>query len=615
MNVIIEEQIDKWVSEYISDTFVFRPHQKEAISDIIENIVSSNSINTHIIEAPTGSGKSLIVIISAGVLDKFYHKTSYILCSDLFLFDQYADFIRQHPKLDHEYGMIKGQQGNYTCMRNNENIQNGECRLAKISWQMLFDEIECSKCGFECAQTCEYVRARQKALYANVTLMTYQLFLRQMSLNNGEENGGHTFVKHDVIFCDECHNIPDIVQTRMTPSIKNADFDDWLVMYRYVYDKYNNLFSTGPSDYKITTYSEKQLSEQYKDIFNELSNESLLGEDLLKVIDKYNTFLKMFKEIISDIQDDIAARHEAHAAFSQDDVKLYKTTSKFVSFLSIWADFNNTISESGIEYIIHQTINNDDGSTTITFNCIKEDWLTWNYLFRFATNRVLLSATIGGKEAFEDNIGIKFTETKTTKFDRIPSTFNFEKSPVFFLNRYKMSFKEKNESFEHLKEIVYNICREFKDKKGIIQTGSYDIAQKLMFYAPRDVQYRMLMYEGSKYKQSVVTEHKYSDNTILLGPTLCEGIDLPDDDCRFIVILKVPYPHLKDKLVNAKIKQFPGWYNSKTSNSIIQGIGRGVRNDHDYCTTYILDACFYTLYLNTKDQYSPELQKRIKMFN
>ena len=75
------------------------------------------------------------------------------------------------------------------------------------------------------------------------------------------------------------------------------------------------------------------------------------------------------------------------------------------------------------------------------------------------------------------------------------------------------------------------------------------------------------------------------------------------------------YPNLKDKLVNEKIKLFPLWYESKTSNSIIQGIGRGVRNKNDYCTTYILDACFYKLYIDTKSQYSKELQERILIYN
>ena len=107
--------------------------------------------------------------------------------------------------------------------------------------------------------------------------------------------------------------------------------------------------------------------------------------------------------------------------------------------------------------------------------------------------------------------------------------------------------------------------------------------------------------------------HKMSSDTILVGPTLNEGIDLPGDECRFIIIMKIPYPSLADKFVKEKIRLFPLWYNSTTSNEIIQGIGRGVRYNGDWCVTYILDACFMNLYLSTKDQYSEELQSRIKI--
>ena len=79
--------------------------------------------------------------------------------------------------------------------------------------------------------------------------------------------------------------------------------------------------------------------------------------------------------------------------------------------------------------------------------------------------------------------------------------------------------------------------------------------------------------------------------------------------------MKVPYPNITSKIVKKKLELFPLWYNCTTSNIIIQSIGRGVRNEHDYCTTYILDACFLALYNSTKDQYPIELQQRIKMYN
>ena len=67
-----------------------------------------------------------------------------------------------------------------------------------------------------------------------------------------------------------------------------------------------------------------------------------------------------------------------------------------------------------------------------------------------------------------------------------------------------------------------------------------------------------------------------------------------------------------DKLVHERNKLYPLWYNSHTSNEIIQGIGRGVRFNGDWCVTYILDASFDQLYRSTKNQYSEELQERIK---
>ena len=123
---------------------------------------------------------------------------------------------------------------------------------------------------------------------------------------------------------------------------------------------------------------------------------------------------------------------------------------------------------------------------------------------------------------------------------------------------------------------------------------------------------RLLYYNNTTEKREILEIFKNNTNSVLIGPSLFEGIDLPDDLCRFIIIMKVPYPCLGDELVQRKIELFPTWYNSQTSNYIIQGIGRGVRNKTDWSHTYILDGCFSYLYNITKQQYSTELQKRIK---
>lgn len=610
MRLKIEQQIDNWVLNHIGNDFTFRKHQKESIISIIENIVSENPTHTHIVEAPTGSGKSLIVMIAAGVLAEQYGLWSYILCSDLYLWEQYAQFIKQHKKID--FGMIKGQYGNYFCMINGEDMRNADCRMSNIAWASLYNDDKAKSLGFECACVCEYVQARKKAIKSPVCLMTYQLFLQQMNTPNSG-NKSNTLTNRHIIFCDECHNIPDIVQSKFSVTIQPTECDKLCELYQYIEKESMELFSSYDTDEIMNKYTIQTIESSFNKCFDAFCNPDITKQLLFEKLADYKKLLNDFDYLADDILNRIVGKKTGGIRLSKEDIKIFKCVSYLKNHMTQINDYYITIDITGIDYMVKQIIKNKEGNDYVVFNCTKEDWLVSKFLLKQANFSVLLSATVGGKLAFEENIGIKYTNDKTSKYEVIPSTFNFDKSPIFFLNRYKMSMREKEKSFEQLKQIIYNICNKFPDKKGIIQTGTYELARAIMFYAPHPVQKRLLLYDGSKHKIDVINEHKMSQNTILVGPTLCEGVDLPDDDCRFITILKVPYPSMGDILVKEKMKLFPLWYNSKTSNIIIQGIGRGVRNENDYCTTYILDACFYSLYINTKDQYSPELQNRIKI--
>ena len=204
----ITEKIERFVKDYLKPGFEFRDNQKEAIISILDNVLN-NGNSCHVIEAPTGSGKSLINIICAGVLDKYYGMRSFILASDVSLWDQYAEFIRKNPKLG--FGMLKGKD-NYKCSANNEPIDSAECKLSGITMGQLMCESP-ERLGFPCARTCTYLRDRKKALRANVTLLTYALYLRTVDSNN-MDNQIQCFDARDVVFCDECHNIPNIIQLR-----------------------------------------------------------------------------------------------------------------------------------------------------------------------------------------------------------------------------------------------------------------------------------------------------------------------------------------------------------------------------------------------------------------
>ena len=616
---IIEKYIDEWVQSKIGADFTFRPYQKEAIINVLDNILQHKH-NNYIIEAPTGSGKSLINIISAGVLADYFGMDSYILVSDLFLWEQYENFLKKHK--DTGIASLKGQAGNYICQMNNEDIRNADCKMMGLSWNALFNSETISKYGYTCAYTCEYVQARKKAIKSKVCIMTYQLFLHIVNNPNLKK----IFKERSVVFCDECHNIPNIVQMQCAPTITTHALLKIEELYTFYYNINHTVFNTEEKDPDII-FSEyptlEKLKEDLDSCWNTWMNEESRKDEDFEKIKKYRKILSLLQPISEKIKSSISQKKMEKLPISEEDVRVFKLSSWYENYMSHFEDLLTALSITGSEYLLKDKVisSEDEEKISITFKCIKEDYLIYMFLLLRAQYKIFCSATVGGKEAYDDNMGFKY-ESHPEKPDeyngsylyRVPSSFDFSKSPIHFLNKFKMSYKDKEISFNHLKNVIYSICNtKFKDSKGIIETGSYYFAKQLYDSAPLEIKQRMLIYNGSREKNIMIGIHKISENSILIGPTLNTGVDLPGDECRFIIILKVPYPNLADKLVKEKIKLFPLWYNSSTSNEIIQGIGRGVRYDGDWCVTYILDACFWNLYLGTKDQYPEELQKRINI--
>jgi Rad3-related DNA helicase len=86
--------------------------------------------------------------------------------------------------------------------------------------------------------------------------------------------------------------------------------------------------------------------------------------------------------------------------------------------------------------------------------------------------------------------------------------------------------------------------------------------------------------------------------SILLAPSFERGIDLPQDDCRVVIVTKLPYPYLGDKQVSARLHSPGGqsWYTTETIRSLVQMSGRGVRSADDFCPTYVMDKQFIKLH-------------------
>jgi Rad3-related DNA helicase len=81
---------------------------------------------------------------------------------------------------------------------------------------------------------------------------------------------------------------------------------------------------------------------------------------------------------------------------------------------------------------------------------------------------------------------------------------------------------------------------------------------------------------------------------IMVAPSFERGVDLQGDDCRVVIIVKIPYPTLADKQISARLR-LPGgngWYSMNTVRTLVQMTGRAMRSEEDHCEIYLLDRQF-----------------------
>jgi len=220
--------------------------------------------------------------------------------------------------------------------------------------------------------------------------------------------------------------------------------------------------------------------------------------------------------------------------------------------------------------------------------------------------KVMMTATMGSPKDFMRNHGLK-----NAKYFKMDSHFAWEKSPIIFYPGKKLSARYLEENIEWAIEKTVELLNSHQDQRGIIHTGSYELGERVWSKLPREIRKRVLTYRGSEEKDKIIKKHKKNPGAVLMGPSLLEGLNLADDDSRFQIFLKVPYPHLGDRYVKAKLEDSQKWYNWKTSISVLQGAGRSIRTPEDWAVTYLLDGNFADLLKAAGDQFPPEFKSRL----
>jgi len=240
------------------------------------------------------------------------------------------------------------------------------------------------------------------------------------------------------------------------------------------------------------------------------------------------------------------------------------------------------------EYVVQR-----DGKTARVMP-LKVDVLS-KYIFKYADNVLLMSATIIDHKHFAKSLGIKEYE-----YVESDSTFDPEKAPIYINTKQKINHYNLKKTLPKIVKQIEEICNQHEFEKGIIHTHTGFIAS----YLQNNLKSRRFLYRDKETRnEEILRQHSKSKNpTVLVSPSLGLGIDLKDDLARFQIIIKAPYLPLGDKRIKKLFELDKQWYSNKMLSNVVQQCGRGIRSKQDHCKTYILDAGVYEAIIRNKNK-------------
>lgn len=212
-------------------------------------------------------------------------------------------------------------------------------------------------------------------------------------------------------------------------------------------------------------------------------------------------------------------------------------------------------------------------------------------LFSMADQVVFLSATILDPRTFIRNLGLSPSQCG---YLSLPSEFPRRNRLVTFSPAGSMSFKNYDETLPKLLRKIERILAKHPEDKGIIHCQSYKTMNHILeYFKSTPYASRLVGHASGHDKQAAIQQHIDSaEPTVLLSPSMTEGLDLREDLSRFQVVAKMPFASLGDPYIKARMELDPSWYRWQTALTLVQSLGRSIRSSEDYAASYIIDSDF-----------------------
>jgi Rad3-related DNA helicase len=538
-----------------------RKEQREAI-EFIDTEYKSNPLNKFfLLNLPVGVGKSHLALMVADWYRKNVDRTAKvdIITNSKILQDQYSDTYESISDL-------KGKE-NYEC-------ESYSCSCAQGAE---FNRLNKTSC-----ESCPYSSAREGYMGGGISLTNFYLYILY-SIYNPKVRESRA---PKVLIVDEAHDFDDVMSDFISIKITEN------IVKKF---KFSNEYDVLKRLKSVTTIS------QY------VSFLSFLEAEIASTIDGIENGISSQPRNVREDKRDLKIS------------KLLKTKNLDVKMMQLATDlrqyqlkievFLKEYKENPNNWILETNYNERLKQKELSLEPIwAYDYLD-KYVFSHYDMIFLMSGTILNKSLFCQLNGL---DVSKAVYYSIGSPFNVKNRPIYYMPLGKMSFKQKEETFERYIPYIKKLLDKYKGKKGIIHTNSFELAK----WIEEKIKDPRLVFHDSSNKDEVLKMHKDSEEpTVIVSPSMDTGVSFDNDSARFQIIAKVPYPSLASQKNKLRQKNNPDWYSWKTVAGLVQMSGRPVRSSLDYADTIIIDGSFGDV-IKHSSQFIPDwIQSAIQRVN
>lgn len=580
-----------------------------------------NGKMTILIQAPTGVGKSAISY-TALVFSEYGYVCSSTKALQEQILGDYSDLVRAYGR------------ANFTCLRRGinpktkkpYNCEHGACQVLKEScplkptfkktpWKAYFSVKDHKQKYWQIdpkkTRVCPYWESKAAALNNFAVVHNYSYIL-------AEANHAHEFTTRLVLIGDEAHNI----ESKIIDFIKIPITLDHLDVINKFLDA-DQKVRFVKTDKDMPNFTKMRL---YAAWVTDLSNKIPVVQDRIKaeamkamnereeLQTKLAECVKKKEKWSEEEKRDLAERLEAKEMRLEDlfDIqnKIDKLMKRQINF------FLKDIAVHLENWVVKVEEDKLFGIKRIEFQPIEISQYAKGLYFRLGIVNILQSATILDPVRFCTRLGLD-PNPNVTEYIEIEPNFPVENHKIFNLNwadfgQCKNETTETTETEEELEDFYRRVIERidiiidlFPDERGIIHATSYPIAEYFMKYS-KHANWR-LTFHGKEDRTEKLEEHKEKKGSVLVSPSMTEGVDLKDDLSRFQILIKIPFPDMSDERVKARMAKDTEGYYYETAVTLIQSIGRSVRSEKDHAITFCLDnrmPGFIRLNRNIMDLYT-----------